>query len=479
MPPNDVILEIQDGNLGLLPDTADVHLKIGVSSLGAPNQIITVRDTKEVTERRGTGPLAEAAASAIAEGASPVYTISPTTSTPGAAGTVTDTGPGTAVLTVTGAARDAYDVIVRVTRAAANLAAATAAYELSLDGGDTFDAERAVPVSGIIAPANTGLTLTFADGSFAVGDTYAFTTTPPTASVGDIVAALDAALSDPREWRFAHVVGAATPALAAAVNVKMQEAKTRHRYTRSLLEYRGKNAGETDAAYEAAFLADFGSFTSLEGRVAIVVGDVELTSPLTGRSNRVNFARALSGRIARRSIAEDPGRVRTGPFDGVGKLYYDGSSESLNSQRAITPRTRVGRAGAYSSRGLTLAPVGSDFKFIQYGLILDKVCRVGRERALSYLNERVRVDPITGFILEVDALGIEADIGAVLRAAIINTEEASAVEVRVKRDNPILSDQTLFITYLMTPFGYAGKIVIPVGYKNPALIPAPPAANPN
>jgi Protein of unknown function (DUF2586) len=478
---NDVLVEFDDGNLGLLPGGGSVHLKIGTCSLGQPNVLTSVRTTKQVKERLGTGRLAESAASSIGEKAAPVLVVPATPST-GGIDAIVHTGTGTAVLNdgdgslVESQPLDAYEVIIRITKAGVNLVAGTAAYIISLDGGDTFEDERAVPINGIIEPENTGLTLTFTTGTFVVGDEYTLNTSAPSASVSSIIAALGVALADPRPWRFVHIIGAATPALAAAVNVKMQEATLSKRYTRAILEYRGKNAGETDAQYEAAFIADFGNFTSSEGRVAIVVGDVELTSPLTGRSNKVNWAQFLTGRIARRSVAEDAGRVRTGAADGVTKLYYDGADETLNAVRAITPHPRFGRQGVYSSRGYTMAPNGSDYKFLQHGFIADKVATVGGDAALKYLNDQIAVDPVTGFIDETEAQGIEADIGGVLRAALVEPGELVNVEVVVERQNNILSTEELILEYIMTPFGYAGTIRIRIGYRNPRLIPAPPQA---
>jgi hypothetical protein len=202
------------------------------------NQVLAITSTKQAKEVFGGGPLPEAIAVAIAQGAGLVYAVRANASVAGTIGTVQKTGTGTGNLSVTGSPNDAYEVVVRITRAGAR---GTAAFIYSLDGGDTYSPEIAVPSSGTYALPGTGITLTFTDGasgtSFEVGDTYTFTTTAPAYSLADLNAAIDALFTQAQlRYQFVHVVGAATPTVAAAVDARMGEAAQAHRYIWAMLE---------------------------------------------------------------------------------------------------------------------------------------------------------------------------------------------------------------------------------------------------
>jgi hypothetical protein len=83
----------------------------------------------------------------------------------------------------------------------------------------------------------------------------------------------------------------------------------------------------------------------------------------------------------------------------------------------------------------------------------------------------VRVDAVTGYIFEADAKAIEADIQAQLEAVLVAPGNASSVACQVKRDENILSTQTLRETTSIVPLGYARQIASEIGLKNPALSP--------
>lgn len=214
----------QDFGIGSIPGSGEgVHVKIGVATLLSPNEIVTVTSPQGAKERVG-GKLAEAAALAFGEGTQAVICLAANPSVAGVAGTVTKTGAGTATLALTGSTpRDDYKLRVRITRAAANLAAAQAAFEYSLDGGNTYSPETAVPVSGIYVIADTGLTLTWADGTFVVGDTYTATCTAPGYTLADLNDALNALFARTElSYRFIHVVGVASATVAAGVNAALE-----------------------------------------------------------------------------------------------------------------------------------------------------------------------------------------------------------------------------------------------------------------
>lgn len=460
----DVWFDIQDGALGILPPPTDgVSAKIGVATAGPVNQIVAVTNLKQVQDTFGSGPLAEALATHLALSGAPVYAIRTNASVAGTVGSVTKTGTGTGNMTAAGSPLDAYDVRVEITRDGTNLAANTAAFRYTLDGGDNWSPEIALPVSGTYAIPGTGLTLTFTNGasgtSFAKGDLYAFTCTAPAYTLSDLNTSLDALLGDPREWGWVHVVGAATPTIAAGVATRMQQAETTYRFAFALLEA----ADDTDAN----LLSTWASFA--DKRVAVAGGYCELASPLTGRVQKRSVAWLASGRLAAIPVHEHLGRVLTGPVAGVVSLYRDEfKSPGLDEQFFTTMRTIIGRTGFHFTRGRIKAPEGSDFQYIENRRVMDRACRIARNAALRYLNDSVRVDA-AGNIYEPDARAIEAFVEGQLIAGLIAPGHASAVQVSLKRDSNVLSTRSTTLTVRVRPLGYLEYLEVDIGFSNPAL----------
>jgi len=214
----EVVQTVQDFGLGqILPSSARIQAKVGVCSGATPNvvQAWAGPSLRAMIDALGSGPLAEAAAYHRSASSSELYTCAATASQAGVAGTVTHVGTGASVMSTTGTPLDAYDLIVTITRAATGLAARTAAFTYSLDGGATQSPEISVPTSGSYAIAGTGLTIVFTDATFVVDDTYSLTCLAPNATTSDIIAAITALAGDPRTWGWLHVVGSPRPSNSA------------------------------------------------------------------------------------------------------------------------------------------------------------------------------------------------------------------------------------------------------------------------
>jgi hypothetical protein len=554
---------IQDGSLGIVPPSpANVVAKLGVCSAGAANTVqqFSGPSVKVIKDALGTGPLAEAAAHSLEIAGGPVMTVPVNPSVPGAAGAVTHVGTGAAVLTVSGAPKDSYQVEVRVTRAATGLAAAAAAFVFSVDGGDTFSPEIAVPANGVYAVPNTGLTLTFSDGSFVKNDEYTFSCAAPSYTTTDLSTTIDALLADPRKFGCLHVVGApapsatavtargtsplvrlsgspaawldgvvlvtlagpigtgkfklsidggatfgaeqalvasyvipssglsllfspgtynqgdsytfntyaSIPALFAAVDTKMTSAENIYKYAFAVLE--------APDAPDAILLKATANLAST--RVMLAAGYCELTSSLSivgGSTYKRSDAWPITARIAGAPIHEDLGRYRSGSLPGVVALYRDEYvTPGLASARFETLRTIPDAPGYYiasDTGGNMMAPLGSDYAFVQNRRVMDEACRVNRVAMLRYLNDDLLVDPKSGFILETEARRIEADVNAQLEADLVfgASRHASAVRTRVKRDENILSTHNLTTSVSVTPKSYAKTITTMIGFRNPAI----------
>ncbi|APD09748.1 hypothetical protein A0O31_01640 [Thermus brockianus] len=462
-----VTINVQDGNLGVLPALGEgVHVKIGVASQGPVNEVVAVSDTKRAKEVFGSGPLLEAIGVAFAQGAGAIYAIRVNASVAGSVGSVTKTGTGTGTLAVSGNPSDAYELVVRITRTGAR---GTAAFIYSLDGGDNWSPEIAVPSNGTYVLQGTGLTLTFTNGatepSFAAGDEFRANTTAPGYSLTDLNAAIDALFGQAQlRYQFVHVVGAATPTVAAAVDARMGEAASQHRYIWAILDAEDKT--------DSQLRTDWASFAST--RVGVGAGYAEIASPITGRVHRRPISWLWAGRRAARPAQEDVGRVASGPLVGVVRLHRDEYvSPGLDEARFTTARTYPAYAGYYLTQGRLMAPPGSDFELDQYRSVMDLACTVAYQAGLRFVNESIRVDPATGGIAEKDAVRVEGYIAGMLRAAlkgkVSEIEGQPAVRVTVDRTENILSSRRLPVSIAVIPLGYAKFISVEIGFENPAL----------
>lgn len=466
----DAYVTIQDGALGILPPPSEnVHLKIGVAQSGPFNTIVPVSTLEQVRQTFGRGPLAEALAVALAIGGGPIYAVRGNASVAGTVTAGTHSRSGSGNITVTGSPLDAYELLVRITAAGET---GTARFQYTLDGGDTWSPETLVPSSGTYSVPDTGLTLNFANGaappSFAAGDEYRFTTTAPAMNLVDLNTALDAVLADPREWGWVHVVGTATPAVAAAVATRMAEAEQSYRFAFAVLEARDAAPGEAHDAWMANLINEWSAFADL--RVAVVAGHAEVVSPLSGRIHRRSLAWSYTGRLQAIPVHEHPGRVLTGPVPGIVRLYHDEqASTGLDSQFFTTFRTIIGYRGFYVTNGRLKTPPGSDFQYVENRRVMDMACRLARNAALRFLNDAVRVAP-DGKILEADAQRIEGYVQGILEAGLIAPGHASGVQVRIDRDSNILSTRTATITVRVRPLGYLSWLGVDIGFVNPKLV---------
>lgn len=468
----DVWFNIRDGALGLSgAPTDNVHAKVGVASAGDVGVIHAFTTVAQALETLGGGPLAEAVAFSLAVAGGPVYAVRVPASVAGtvSAGAISKTGTGT--VTVAGQPTDACEVRIEITRDGINLAAGTAAFKYSLDGGDTYSPEIAVPSGGTYALSNTGLTATFANGSsgtsFKAGDAYRFTATAPAMQLADVLSAIDVLLADSREWGWVHVVGAATPALAAGLAVKMAEAEAAYRFAFALLEAPDQAEGQTEDQWMAALLADWADFADV--RVGVAAGHEELVSPLTGRVHRRSAAWPLSARLAQIPVHEHAGRVATGPLAGIVRLHHDEFVKpGLDAARFSTLRTFIGRSGFYPTAGRLMAPEGSDYAYIENRRVMDLACKIVRRAMLRYLNDAVAVDG-EGNIRETDAAAIESYVKGKLQAELLAPGHASDVIVRLKRDSNVLATRSTTLTIRVLPLGYLSWIEMDIGFRNPKL----------
>lgn len=402
-------------------------------------------------------------------GAPPSFNVGDQWTLNQASNTLTKAGTGSGMLVIASSPVDAYDVQVVITSDGENLAAATGAFKYSLDGGKTFSGEFAIPVSGKFAVPNAGVAISFANGgagtSFVTGDVHSFSTSAATYSLAELGAAIDACLASTDEFAFIHVVGASdtvanAASMFATLATKMAAAEAAYRYIFAVMEV----PQDTDTNTKAAFAA------LADTRVMVCAGYEDLTSLLDGRQAKRSSAWVAVARASKVEASEDLGRVASGPIRGVTRLHRnEEKTPGLDAARFTTLRTFTGLSGFFLTNGRMFSPQGSDFEFVQHRRVMDIGSKTVRAAMLRYVNDSVRVDSVTGRILEADAQTIEKAIEQQLRAALTQPQLASDVSAVIDRTGNILATKTLRATFRIIPFGYVKQLEGNIGFSNPAL----------
>lgn len=467
-----VTITVSDGALGLAgANPENLHAKLGLSSGGTANTVYSYGDISSAKAQLLAGPLLEDVGFHLATAGGPVLAVPVTASNVGTVGTVTRTGTGpTPGLATTGTPRDAYNVIGKIITGGA---VATASFQISFDGGVTFSPTYATAATVSTFAASTGLTLTFAAGTYVAGDTYTFTTVAPTYSSSDLNTAIDALLADARDVAWIHVVGTVGGAddttkisnfvaLCAAVSTKMSTAENAKRWQFAIME-----APEVaEGAWAASSV--WAAFAST--RISPALGRITINSQVSARQTSRSVAVAYASRLAKTPVQEHPGRTARGALPGIVSVSRDErATPNGDTARFTTITTHPGVAGYFIASGKMAAPAGSDFADVMNRRVVDKACRLTNLGLFQFLNSDLRVDKDTGILFEADARTIEGFVDGVVRSSLVSNNGASDLEIVVNRASNVLSTKTIPTTVRVVPKGYANFITADVGLLNPAL----------
>lgn len=462
----DVTINITDGALGLqATDPSNTILVLGVSSGGTPNTLYPVTSADQITTL-GFGPGVEAVKHAVDEGAL-VYFMPVTQGTAGSNSAVAQPGGSPPAVGLSGTPYDTYQGRVKITLGGT---LGTAKFQYSLDDGETWSPD--ILTAATYPVPNSGITITFAAGTYVLNDVYTWTSTAPYYNTTNLGAAFDAALLDPREWGLVYVVGTpagateadkatALAAVIASVATKMTAAASAYRFARAVVE--AADFADSGAALIAAAPA------IAQTRVACVAGFAKILSPLTGRRHNVNIARATVSKLGRKPVGKDPSQVLaengTGPLpSAVLSLKHDErKAPGLDAARFVTARTYIGKTGFYVTNFNLLSAPGSDFKYLQHGQIIDVGSRVLRNKLLDYLSRDLEVNA-NGTLSEPQAQAIDEDCDGAVRAALVQPGHANNIVVTTNRTDDVLSTERLRVKLRVQPKFYPKTIEVEIGF---------------
>jgi hypothetical protein len=480
--PNVIITEL-DGALGVLPSTAGkLTAFIGCSTGGPFNTPAAFARVPDLVASFLDGELVEAAGSYIYTTGRPALVVRATASTAAAIGTIalamTGTSVVTAALDTLTKPADDYELLVRFPTGG-TVGTAGPVYQVSYDGGRNWEPSVALGTANTITVG--GVKFSLGVGTIVAGDMFAITAHAAQWGGTDLAAALTGLGQSAVQWEQLSLVGVLTSATAGQVDAWCAGLRnSQHKYRSWIggarLSTRDDPASiETEAAYATSLAAQWAGFATTRGTVA--AGGCRLVSGVSGRQYRRSAAWPITNIQGDVSEEVNTADINLGALPGVSIRDANGNVDEhdetinpgLDDLGLAVLRTWDGYGGTYINRPLIKSAPGSDFTIIPFRRVMNLAEVIAYQYFVRRLNRPIRVDAATGYILETDALEIEAGANAVLRAGLRAAPKVSAVSFTLSRTDNILSTKTLTGSIRLTPLAYPEEIDLDTSYFNPAL----------
>lgn len=476
--PGVVMTEI-DGALGVQSPTTRTVAVVGCCSTGTAATPKSYSRSSSMRSVFGVGPISEMASRCIDQYGLTVLMVRAAAATDGAMGTTDDTGvTGTATVTSTTGAEplDAYEVYCEVITGGA-LGTAGIVVKPSLDNGRTFLAPIALGTGLTLVIPGTGVSFTLASSAstLVAGDSWTCATTAPMWDSTSIGAALDALAASSVEWDSAIICGDLTGTLFDAVAAKFATMYTAGKYHWWQGHFRNPTSGESEATYLAAAVTALGAKSS--SMALITAGAERFTSNVSGAVYTRPALYSEGPRVVSLSQEIDPAWIDLGPLPGTdirdeqGNVLHHDEAENpgLDDARFTTLCTIEGYTGVYINNARLFSAAGSDFQYVQHRRVMNEALKVTRTEMVRVLSSPIRVNRITGKILELDRKRIEDRLNSKLRGRIMAKPMASDVYAVVAADANLLSGERLTVDTRVVPLAYPKTISASVGFVNPAL----------
>jgi hypothetical protein len=457
---------IKDGAMGVAgADATGNFAAIGVAATYGQG-LLTFTDPEAVETALGDGPLRDLIVSALSIAKTTVYALALEGTVPGTLSSVSagsqNTGDGT--ITVSGNPRNEYDIEVEIL---ASGGLNDAVFRVIVDG---LPGKRiTVPSPGTYPIPGTSITLTFNPGAgqFEEGDRYAFSTTAPSATNGEVIAAVDTVLEAKLSIEWIAVAGISAVPLWVALATKAEGAEGIYQYLFFVAQARYKAASETlDQWVNALTGVERGTISST--RLQVCSGWIE-EADANGQVDLRGLIGTYCGKLATRKVHEGPDAVRYGGITAATAIKPDGINdghlEALKNAGYVTARQIIGLTGIYITSGQMMSEEGSDYDLVERRRVMDKACRQIRAAQLFYVNDTVKVGA------DGSPEGLQmfvAQSESPLR--IMKTDgEISSGSVVIPDGQNILSTKTVRTKIRIVPLGKMSYIENEIAYTNPAL----------
>ena len=283
-------------------------------------------------------------------------------------------------------------------------------YQLSTDGGENYGKTRTIPVDGAVAIVDLGVTVTFPEGEYVGGTTYACNLLAPEASIVDVMAALEGPLAL-YDIEFVLVAGPTDSVDWAAMQAKAEELWNLHRPTYFKAETRLPYDGEDLNDFTAWLSAEKQDIAARFVQVCPQYGRVTGSDGVTGRRNAAGLQ---AGRSMSIPVQRATGRVRDG---NISQLSLPDGWEAvqpvLEEAGFLTAKKYAGLDGAYWGDSRTLADDTSDYRYEEVIRTVFKAVRKGRVAALKSMYDEAG-DPTQGADKATGLAFLKANVEAAL-----------------------------------------------------------------
>jgi hypothetical protein len=233
---------------------------------------------------------------------------------------------------------------------------------------------------------------------------------------------------------------------------------------------------ETETEYRESLGTDFADFATTFG--VVCAGSIQTVSAVSGRKYRRPFAFTAIAREAASSHEVDTADVKLGPLpvtrltDSLGNVVHHDESEDpgLDDLGFYVARSWEDYEGVYVNRPQLFSAEGSDFELVPHRRVMNIARAASRSFLTKRLNSPIRVNPATGFILEEEALEIEAGGRHAMETVLLAKPKASGVLFVVNRTDNLLAKAPMQVKDRVIPLAYVEKILEETGFLNPANV---------
>lgn len=485
-----VITTIDNGGSNIAVPSSKLVMIAGCSSAGTAGAFVATASQATITSTFGYGPLPELASLLVAAGAT-VICCRLASTTPGVASAVTHTGTGLTAMTVTGAAYDSYLVSVKCV-SGGTIGTAGVSIQISLDAGRTYGPIILLGTATTYTIPHTNLALSWTVATIVAGDVFTFSSVEPLWQASDVtawIAAMGASTYAQAGWGRTVLCGDVSGANASTFNTNMTTLQTGQSiFSRLICNARDSHlpvawagAGETDAVWQAAVIADFSAVSA--SRVCPSAGHYNMPSAIANVSaGAPRFRRPLSWALLIRKIAIPVQRlsseVVTGALASIvvdptsdpsdGFIYHDErNNPGLDAARFTSAWTRVRQPLGYYIRSENLASApGSDFQLLAQGDVFDNFCNVLFSVGTPKIDSIVRTNP-NGTIYENDARDLETTLLRACEAAMSGQYQPANTSIVIDRAYNIMTNSKVRITGSVGLVGYIREIDMALQITNP------------
>lgn len=452
---------------------------IGPAASGAQNTPQVFGKKTTLLAEHTHGPLAEAAAYALAYEVPKVVCVRTQTSdqTAGSYGSITvDSADGTVTGDGTTKPDGDYEVVVRFP-VGFTVGVTGGQYEYSLDGGRKFTGPIAVgTATSITLPLGGGKYNLTSTDVWADDDSFSLVTTAPKPSTAGLTAAGVALRDSSLPYGFVEFLFPfATTGEIDAAHALLLDLRSRVKYVRGMGHFRARNPGETVATYLAAYQ----TLTSAVDKdmLGLTVSWYAPSAVNPGAEYVAPFCWAVAPRTAK--LREDISANSRTEFGKLTGSIRDASGQvreravddfeqagAFTAARAIAPRTWPDKPDSeiYVGAGCTLAANGNDTQLYRVAQVLD----LAAETAYPKLADRVGRGLLPGadnLTLDKDEQKrIQDDVTKATRKALKDTKKAKDARLVLDDGQTVVGTPPITITgqVLVAIKGYPDEFSVDV-----------------